>query len=79
MNRRLPFNDLVERIRRQHQWLIDLAHLLDPEQETPMTSALVSQAVNRYLNDLLASAIYPLKSALGFHWGSTATQLGETS
>ncbi len=48
----MPFGAQVERLRRQCQWLIDLEHLLDPEQEAPKTSASVAQAVDRYLLDL---------------------------
>ncbi len=49
---RLPFAALVDRYRRQRQWLIDLEHLLDPERDPPKTSASVRQAVDRYLGDL---------------------------
>jgi hypothetical protein len=54
--RRLPFAERVERYRRQRGWLIDLEHLLDPEQEPPKTSARVSQAVDRYLANLTTSS-----------------------
>lgn len=54
--RRLPFTAQVERHRRQHQWLIDLEHLLDPEREPPKTSASVRQAVDRYLTDLTSQS-----------------------
>jgi hypothetical protein len=49
---RLPFASQIERYRRQRQWLIDLAHLLDPERDPPKSSASVRQAVERYLVDL---------------------------
>lgn len=51
--RRLPFTAQVERHRRQRQWLIDLEHLLDPDQVPPPTSANVRQVVNHYLLDLM--------------------------
>jgi len=54
--RRLPFAERVERYRRQRGWLIDLEHLLDPEQEPPKTSARVSQVVDRYLANLTTSS-----------------------
>ena len=44
---RLPFAAHIERYRRQRQWLIDLEHLLDPEQDPPKTSSSVAQAVDR--------------------------------
>jgi hypothetical protein len=50
---RLPFSAQTERYRRQRQWLIDLEHLLDPEQDPPKTSASVTQAVDHYLVDLI--------------------------
>jgi len=50
--RRVPFAIQVERYRRQRQWLIDLDHLLDPERDSPKTSASVRQAVDHYLVDL---------------------------
>lgn len=51
---RLPFTDQVAQLRRQHQWLIDLEHLLDPTQyNEPPTSQDVAQTVNRYLVDLM--------------------------
>jgi hypothetical protein len=54
--RRLPFAERVERYRRQRGWLIDLEHLLDPEQEPLKTGARVAQAVDRYLADLTTSS-----------------------
>ncbi len=51
--RRQPFTEQVERSRHQRQWLIDLEHLLDPEDEPPKTGAGVAQAVDGYLKDLL--------------------------
>ena len=33
---------------------IDLEHLLDPEREPPKTSASVTQAVDRYLANLIS-------------------------
>lgn len=53
VNRRLPFASQVERFRRQRQWLIDLDHLLEFEQQPPPTTQSVSQAVDRYLIKLL--------------------------
>ena len=50
----LPFADQVAQLRRQHQWLVDLEHLLDPTQyNQPPTSQDVAQAVHRYLVDLM--------------------------
>lgn len=54
---RLPFSSQVRQLRLQRQWLIDLEHLLDPaepSQPRPLTSQSVSQAVDEYLNKLLA-------------------------
>ena len=51
---RLPCSAQAERYRRQRQWLIDLEHLLDPEREPPKTSASVTQAVDRYLANLIS-------------------------
>jgi hypothetical protein len=42
----------VERIQRQHHWLIDLERLLDPEQQPPPTSAVIAQAIDSYLGQL---------------------------
>lgn len=53
VNHRLPFASQTERYRHQRQWLIDLEHLLDPEQDPPKNSAGVTQAVDRYLVDLI--------------------------
>lgn len=55
VKRRLPFASQVERFRRQRQWLIDLDHLLELEQQPPPTSQSVSQTVDRYLTELLKS------------------------
>ena len=49
---RLPFAAQIERYRRQRQWLIDLAHLLDPERDPPKTSSSVTQMIETYLLDL---------------------------
>jgi hypothetical protein len=49
---RLPFASQVERYRQQRQWLIDLEHLLDPERDSPKSSASVRQAVDHYLIEL---------------------------
>ena len=54
---RLPLADQVTRLRQQRQWLIDLAHLLDPSEQPnqpPLTSQSVAQAIDGYLTDLLA-------------------------
>jgi hypothetical protein len=56
VDQRLPFTDQVTRLRRQRQWLIDLAHLLDPTpqpSQPPPTSQSVAQTVDRYLVDLI--------------------------
>jgi hypothetical protein len=54
---RLAYADQVAQLRRQRQWLIDLAHILDPAPDarpSPLTSQTVAQQVDRYLTDLLA-------------------------
>ena len=51
---RLSYSAQAEHYRRQRQWLIDLEHLLDPEREPPKTSASVTQAVDRYLANLIS-------------------------
>ncbi len=56
--RRSPFAARIERYRRQHQWLVDLEHLLDPQREPPKTSASVAQAVARYLVDLTTNSMH---------------------
>lgn len=56
VDQRLLFADQVARLRRQHQWLIDLEHLLDPPQQPgqPLpTSQSVAQAVDDYLVNLM--------------------------
>lgn len=60
VDQRLPFTDQVTRLRRQRQWLIDLAHLLDPAPQPtqpPPTSQSVAQSVDRYLVNLIIQAI----------------------
>lgn len=55
---RLPFADQVARLRQQRQWLIDLAHLMDPAKpfdQTRRTSQNVAQALDDYLVELLAA------------------------
>lgn len=52
---RLPFADQVTQLRQQRQWLIDLEHLLDPDQpanQPATTSQRVAQAVDLYLVEL---------------------------
>lgn len=56
VDRRLPFKDQVERYRRQRQWLIDLEHLFDPDQEPAPTRESVSQTVEQYLRRLTSWA-----------------------
>jgi len=54
---RLAYADQVAQLRRQRQWLIDLAHVLDPTPvagQPPSTSQSVMQAVDHYLVALLA-------------------------
>jgi len=46
----------VARLRRQRQWLIDLEHHLDPEQQPPPTASGVIQAVEQFLQELDAWA-----------------------
>ena len=56
VDQRLPFTDQVTRLRRQRQWLIDLARLLDPVPQPgqPLpTSQSVAQAVDRHLVNLM--------------------------
>lgn len=68
--RRLPFTAQVERHRRQRQWLIDLEHLLDPNQSPTPTSASVEQAVNGYLLDLtsrVATNLDETDQAVAYH------------
>lgn len=52
-NYRLPFAHQVQQLHRQRQWLIDLEHLLDPEQRPAPTSHSVLKAVDDYLCNLL--------------------------
>jgi hypothetical protein len=78
---RLPFASEVARIQRQRQWLIELERLLDPEQQPPPTSAIIAQAVDRYLLRLTTSlshsgdqadqavATHIAKSFRSFWWG----------
>ncbi len=58
VNHRLPFAAQTERYRCQRQWLIDLEHLLDPDRDPPKNSAGVTQAVDRYLIDLMARSTH---------------------
>jgi len=50
---RLPFQAQAECLRSQRQWLFDLDHLLELEQQPKPTRQSVSQAVDSYLNNLL--------------------------
>lgn len=52
-NLRLPFQIQAERLRRQRQWLIDLDHLMELEQQPKPTRKSVSEAVDLYLKNLL--------------------------
>lgn len=52
-NYRLPFAQQVQQLQGQRQWLIDLEHLLDPEQLPAPTSHSVLEAVDTYLRNLL--------------------------
>jgi hypothetical protein len=66
--RRQPFADQVERYRRQRQWLIDLAHLLDPDRDPGRTSTEVTQAIAAYLFDLITQrATDPEDQAVAAH------------
>lgn len=49
----LPFQAQAERLRGQRQWLFDLDHLLELEQQPKPTRQSVSQAVDLYLKSLL--------------------------
>jgi hypothetical protein len=50
---RLPFQAQAESLRGQRQWLFDLDHLLELEQQPKPTRQSVSQAVDLYLKSLL--------------------------
>jgi hypothetical protein len=50
---RLPFQTQAERLRHQRQWLIDLDHLMELDQQPKPTRRSVSQAVDLYLKNLL--------------------------
>jgi hypothetical protein len=66
--RRQPFADQVERYRRQRQWLIDLAHLLDPDRAPGRTSIEVAQTIAAYLVDLITHrATDPEDQAVAAH------------
>ena len=66
--RRQPFADQVERYRRQRQWLIDLAHLLDPDRAPGRTSTEVAQTIAAYLVDLIThQATDPEDQAVAAH------------
>ena len=54
---RLAYADQVAQLRRQRQWLSDLAHLLDPPPvagQPPPTSQAVAHKIDHYLAALLA-------------------------
>jgi len=53
VDQRNPFRAQAERLRRQRQWLIDLDRLMELEQDPKPTRQNVSQAVDRYLAELL--------------------------
>jgi hypothetical protein len=50
---RLPSQAQAERLRSQRQWLFDLDHLLELEQQPTPTRQSVSQAIDLYLKSLL--------------------------
>lgn len=57
VNQRMSFTEEVAQLKQPLQWLIELEHLLDPEQmidQAPLTSQLVAEKVDQYLKDLLA-------------------------
>ena len=53
VGRRIPFQTQADRLRHQRQWLIDLDHLMELEQQPKPTRQSVAQAVDLYLKDLL--------------------------
>jgi hypothetical protein len=53
VDHRLPFQTLAESLRRQRQWLVDLDHLMELEQQPKPTRQSVSRAVDLYLHNLL--------------------------
>jgi hypothetical protein len=50
---RLSFQTQADRLRQQRQWLIDLDHLMELDQQPQPTRQSVSQAVDGYLRNLL--------------------------
>jgi len=50
---RLPLEGQAESLRQQRQWLLDLDHLMELEQQPKPTQQSVSQAVDDYLKQLL--------------------------
>lgn len=52
-SQRLPFQDQADHLRTQRQWLIDLDHLMEFEQQPKPTQQSVSQSVDHYLKQLL--------------------------
>jgi hypothetical protein len=53
VDHRLSFRAEVERLQRQRQWLFDLDHLMELDQQPPPTRQSVSQAVDHYLVNLV--------------------------
>lgn len=71
---RLPFAEEVSRLKRQHQWLIELAQLLDVLDDK-ICAQQVKQSVDRYLQDLTAHTVDEADSAVAAHIDKTFRSL----
>lgn len=64
---RLLFTCEIKQIERQQQWLIELEQLLDPEQQPPPTRTWITQAVDRYLQQLPHRCVDPIDHTVSAH------------